>query len=103
MKSPRLLAALAFLTLVSAARAQGAPAARAAIVRYLEASGGRAAFESIHSTRTFETVAALGLKGFTETWSRDPDWRATDTVLGPLKFKEGYDGVTAWRTDPATG
>jgi hypothetical protein len=104
MKLSRMLACLTIAcSCASTARAEITPAARAVVDRYLEATGGRAAFESTHSLHTLATISALGLKGTSHTWTRDPNWRATETELGPLKFREGYDGETAWRTDPSTG
>lgn len=85
------------------ARAEITPEARAAVDRYLAATGGRAALDSIRSTHVKAKISALGLVGTTESWTRLPDRRATETLLGPFKILDGYDGRVAWRTDPASG
>jgi hypothetical protein len=84
-------------------RADITPEARVALDRYLAATGGREAAESIRSTHVKAKIKALGLEGTTESWTRLPDHHATETQLGPFKILEGYDGHVAWRTDPSSG
>jgi hypothetical protein len=85
------------------ARSAITPEAKPVVERYLAATGGRAAFESIRSTTIKATAAALGFEGVTWQWSVAPDHHGTYTKLGPLEFTEGYDGKVAWRTDPTSG
>ena len=96
-----LLALTALLSAPAAPRAEIAPEARAVVERYLEATGGRAAWEAQRSQRVVATISAFGLKGTARTWSASPDRRASEVVLGPFRLLDGYDGVTAWRTDPS--
>src|SRR5437867_11635127 len=84
-------------------RAEITPEASRVLDRYLEATGGRAALAAIQSTHLKAKVSALGLAGTTEVWTRLPDRRATETVLGPFRILEGFDGTVAWRTDPGSG
>lgn len=74
--------------------------ARRLVDRYLEATGGRAAFESIRTMRVHATVNAFGLQGATTAYQQRPDRRASDTRLGPFHIPEGFDGERGWRVDP---
>ena len=104
MKLTRLTPLLAALVACApAARAEVAPAARPVLERYLAAVGGRAAVDSVHALHLKASIAAFGLTGSTETWLRDPNLRASATVIGPLEVLEGDDGTTAWHTDPSSG
>jgi hypothetical protein len=104
MKSIRS-AALALLALASLA----APVARAAITpeakviadRYIEASGGRAAWERTRSTHFTGTVSVFGLKGRMESWRQAPDRRASEMAIGPFQLKDWTSGDKAWRVDPS--
>ncbi len=93
-----LCAALALR--VPAAAADITPEARKVVEHYLEAIGGRAAFEAVHSVHGTGKVSAFGFTGSIDTWTARPDKRASRMDIGPLKIQEGYDGSTAWRTDP---
>jgi Aspartyl protease/PDZ domain len=97
-----ILAVLAGLasSFVAVARAEITPEAKGVVEHYLEATGGRAQFESIHSVHGKGTVQAFGFSGEIETWTRVPGQRATRMEIGPLKLLQGNDGEKAWRTDP---
>src|SRR5262249_32439550 len=84
------------------------PAARpsdaAGVVRrYLEATGGAAAFAAESTSYTHAKLSAFGFEGAFSSWSARPARRYSLTELGPFKLSEGVDGITAWRTDPTTG
>lgn len=97
-----LLFALAAIGLAPPApRAEIVPEARAVVERYVEATGGRAAWEAQRSQRVVATIEAFGLKGTARTWTAGPDHRASEVSLGPFRLLDGFDGVTAWRTDPS--
>lgn len=98
------LAALAVATIAGsapAARAEIAPKARPVIEGFIEAVGGRAAVDSIRSTRSKEKIHAFSLSGETVSFTRAPDHRASVTTLGPIRVLDGYDGTTGWRVDPS--
>lgn len=102
-RSAGILLAILVTSSAPSARAEITPEARAAVEKYVTASGGRALSESIRSTHLKARVSALGLVGTTEAWTKLPNHHATETLLGPFKISDGYDGAVAWRTDPATG
>src|SRR5262249_43251861 len=84
------------------------PAARpsdaAGVVRrYLEATGGAAAFAAESTSYTHAKLSAFGVEGPVSSWSARPARRYSRTELGPFKLSEGVNGTTAWRTDPTTG
>jgi hypothetical protein len=69
--------------------------------RFLAALGGRAALDAEHTTHSIGKVSAFGLSGTTEEWTARPDRSASVAKLGPFTLLEGFDGTTAWRTDPS--
>jgi hypothetical protein len=81
------------------ARAEITPEARAIVDRYVEATGGRTALDTVRTTRTIARIQALAMEGTTATYSRRPNQRASQTKLGPFEIPDGFDGVTGWRTD----
>lgn len=82
-----------------AARAQVAPEARPVIERWIEATGGRAAFDAEHALYVRGTLEGFGLKGVIESWNQRPDRSAGITAIGPFVLREGFDGTRAWRVD----
>ena len=94
-----LLAALAIAP--PPAGAAITPGARRVVERYLEAIGGRALQDSIRTLRVGGAVTAFGLHGRATIWHARPDRGASEIELGPFKLAEGFDGTTAWRTDPS--
>jgi hypothetical protein len=94
------LAVLLLPAALTAARAEITPDARQALDRYFQATGGRAAFDAIRSVHIAYRITALGLAGASESWTRTPDRRATETRLGPFTIQDGFDGKVAWRTVP---
>jgi hypothetical protein len=73
------------------------------VKRYLEASGGAAAFAAESTSYAHARIEAFGFTGSFEAWTARPLRRYAVTELGPFKLREGVEGVTAWRTDPTTG
>ncbi|HTK32292.1 MAG TPA: aspartyl protease family protein [Candidatus Saccharimonadaceae bacterium] len=97
----RTLAALVvLLAFAPPARATITPAAQATLDRYVAAMGGRARVTAVTSTHIKASMSAFGFKGQLETWSQSPDKNGGLTALGPFNLKVGFDGTTAWRTDP---
>ncbi len=106
----RALRALRALVLVLAAslaaahaHAEITPEAAKVVDRVVQTLGGRAAVDAIRSTHAKASATAFGLTGTTDLWARAPQRRATRTVLGPFTILEGFDGTSAWRTDPGSG
>lgn len=100
---PSALAALAALALLAApaARAAITPEARAVLDRYVEASGGREAWERTRTSRLVGTISVFGLQGRIESWRRAPDRRANTVAIGPFQLKDWTSGDRAWRVDPS--
>src|ERR1044072_9739501 len=76
------------------------------IEKSINATGGRAAMEKITSRVTKGTieVAAMGLKGSTEAYTKAPNKTLSLTTIGGgWPFKQGYDGKNAWGEDPGQG
>ena len=69
------------------------------IERYLAATGGREARERESVVRTRGRLESSDMTGTYETWTLAPDRWMREVRLGPLRFREGFDGTTAWRTD----
>jgi hypothetical protein len=79
------------------------PEGAAVLRRYLEATGGAAAFAAESTAYAHARVDAFGFTGSFSAWTARPLRRYAVTELGPFKLREGVDGATAWRTDPTTG
>jgi len=84
---------------VPAARAEVAPEAQAVIERWVEATGGRAAYDADRALYLRASIDAFGLKGVLESWNQRPDRSAGATAIGPFQLREGFDGTVAWRVD----
>jgi hypothetical protein len=100
---PTLAVLCATGAFASAGRAAAPADAAAVIQRYLEATGGAAAFAAESTAYSHARVSAFGFDGSFAAWTARPMKRYAVTELGPFKLREGVDGVTAWRTDPTTG
>lgn len=101
----RALAAASFLQLalpLANARAESTPEAARVVARYLEATGGAAAFAAESTFYTHARLEAFGFTGVLESWSGRGDRHASRTELGPFKLSEGGRDGRAWRTDPTT-
>ncbi len=97
--------ALSFAAALVPVRSRAAitPEADAVVHRYLEASGGAAAFAAESTGYTHARIEAFGFAGTSASWGARPARAYSHTELGPFKLSEGVDGATAWRTDPTTG
>jgi len=101
----RALVAAPFLLLahpLANASAQVAPDAARVVSRYLEATGGAAAFAAESTLYTRARLAAFGFTGSLESWSGAGSRHHSRTELGPFKLSEGGRDGRAWRTDPTT-
>ena len=100
--SPLLLGAsvaLAFLSPV-VARATITPEAQAVIDRFVQSSGGRAAFEKTRFRHFTGSLSAYGLKGSIEGWREAPGKQANVVTLGPFTIRDWTNDKSAARTDP---
>lgn len=86
--------------------AAAAPTADDILEKYVQALGGRAAFEKINSRVTKGSYEIVGtpVKGEQEVYSKAPNMATTTTTLPGLGvIKDGYDGQAGWAQDPAEG
>src|SRR5258708_33451580 len=83
------------------AHASISPAAAAVVKRYLEVTGGAAAFAAESTTYTHAHVSGFGFSGTYESWSARPYRHLSKMALGPFTLSESSIGGTAWRPDPA--
>jgi predicted aspartyl protease len=86
-----------------AAHAAITPEAAKVVARYLEVTGGAAAFAAESTSYTHAKVLGFGFTGTYESWAARPSRQYSRTALGPFELAEGDDGQTPWRTDPTTG
>ena len=82
------------------------PSAKDIIAKYVEATGGSAAFKSISSMRAKGVFAITGqqMSGELEMMAARPNkllTRISITGIGPVE--EGYDGKVGWSIDPFRG
>jgi hypothetical protein len=83
----------------STSRAEIPPPAEAIVKHYVEATGGSALLEAERTVHYKGHIESMGLTGRWEMWTAAPDRWMLRMTLGSLKFREGFDGTTAWRTD----
>jgi hypothetical protein len=65
----------------------------------IDATGGLAARDSEQVVHYHGRIAAMGLEGSWDLWYAPPDRWQRRIELGPIRFREGWDGKVAWRTD----
>ncbi len=108
--SGRLLSPLAMatitLTLYQVSAAQEVPRAEAILDKFVEATGGKAAYEKIKtriSSGTMEVVAA-GVKGKMTITQKAPDQGVMKLEMPQLgSTQQGASGSMAWEVNPVTG
>ena len=99
---------LALLAIAAPTRAQDAdlPKAEEVLAKYIEATGGEAAYKALRTrkiTGTIEFVGA-GISGDLEIWQQAPDKMKTVLNLENVgTVEQGTDGQTAWERNPITG
>ena len=87
------------LACASSARAELLPGAAEIVDRYVAATGGAEALAGDHVVRLEGHVESVGLSGTWELIYASPDRWVRRFRLGPLHFREGFDGRVAWQTD----
>jgi outer membrane lipoprotein-sorting protein len=97
-----LLAAIASPCLAAA----DLPKAETILDKYIEATGGKAAYQKLHSqieSGIFE-MSAAGIKGAVTSYRAEPDLAYTEIVLeGIGKITDGSDGKVAWANSAMQG
>ena len=100
LTAPAAVAAIVALALITPApRAEILEDAVPIVRRYVDATGGP---ERLAAERTLHfkgRIEAIGLTGRWELWTAAPDRWTRRFTLGSMRFREGFDGTVAWRTD----
>lgn len=89
-----------------AAPAYDGPSAEVIMEKYIEATGGRAAYEKLTNRITVGTldIPMQGLKGQTTMTQAAPNKLAMTMDLGPIgNQRQGFDGNVAWSVDTMSG
>jgi hypothetical protein len=98
-------AALAF-SLALAHAADDLPKAETILDKYVEVTGGKAAYQKLHTEITKGTMemTAMGLKGTVTSYRAEPDKSYTEIELGAVgKMREGSDGKVFWSLSSMMG
>ena len=103
---PVAVAACCLTNIVAVAQSDDLPKAETILDRYIEVTGGRAAYEKLKnrvSKGTFD-IAAAGIKGTIMLYQAAPDKLYSITELpGMGTVKEGSNGTVAWEQNPMMG
>ena len=82
------------------------PKAETILDKYVEVTGGKAAYQKLHSQMETGTMefSAMGLKGSLTSYRSEPDLVYTEIVLEGLgKIQDGSDGKVAWANSAMQG
>jgi hypothetical protein len=73
--------------------------------RYMEASGGRAAWEKLNTrvSKGTVTVRAMNVSGPLEIDEKAPDKLLVTVTISGSVFLQGFDGTVGWSEDPQNG
>lgn len=73
--------------------------------RYLDATGGRDAWGRVHSrvSKGVVEIPDMHMAGTAELFEKAPDRALVKMVVSGVTFLEGFDGTTAWSSDPKDG
>lgn len=73
--------------------------------RYLDATGGRQAWGRVHSrvSKGVVEIPDMHMTGTAELLEKAPDRALVKMVVSGATFLEGFDGTTAWSSDPKDG
>lgn len=99
---------ISFALAVAGALASAAdlPRGDALLDKYIEVTGGKAAYAKIHSDKTTGTMEfkAMGLKGKVTSYAAEPDKKYSEVVLeGMGKMQEGVSDGVAWSLSSMQG
>jgi hypothetical protein len=94
------------LSLSLARAADDLPKADTILDKYIEATGGKAAYEKHHTEVAKGTfsMAAMGIKGDVVSYRAEPNKNLTEIDLGSMgKMRDGSDGAVYWTSFAMTG
>jgi hypothetical protein len=94
------------LSLTLARAADDLPKAETILDKYVEATGGKAAYEKHHTeiAKGSLSMAAMGLKGDLTTYRAEPDKSLSEIDLGGMgKMRDGSDGTVFWSLSSMAG
>ena len=100
------MALMCLLALPAAARAQALPSGKEVLDRYIDVTGGRAAYEKVKSrvTKTTLELPAQNIKGDMTMYQQAPNKGYIETVIPSVgKVEQGYDGAIAWEKSAMMG
>jgi hypothetical protein len=107
-----ILAAGSFAQTSAPAQSNGSPAATTALPsvdkilnKYLEASGGRVAWQKLNSreSKGVVDVPAMNTSGTVEVYEKAPSKVVVTITIAGAVFTQGYDGKVGWSNDPKNG
>jgi zinc protease len=88
------------------AQAADLPKGEALLDKYIDVTGGKAAYAKVHSDKTVGTMEfkAMGLKGKVTSYAAEPDKKYSEVVLeGMGKMQEGAADGVAWSLSSMQG
>jgi hypothetical protein len=88
----------------SALRADDLPKAETVLDKFIEVTGGKAAYQKVHSEIESGTMAISGITATHTTFKAEPDKVYTEIVIqGVGKIEEGSNGKVAWSNSAIQG
>ena len=81
------------------------PSADQILNRYVEATGGRAAWQKLTSRVSRGTIDApsMNMSGTIEVYEKAPNRVLVVVVMAGAQFRQGFDGAAGWSDDPQNG
>ncbi len=81
------------------------PSADQILNRYVEAAGGRAAWQKLTSRVSRGTINApsMNMSGTIEVYEKAPNRVLVVVVMAGAQFRQGFDGAAGWSDDPQNG
>src|SRR5438270_2865659 len=80
------------------------PKAETILDKYIEVSGGKAAYQKIHSEISSGSMQIAGMKATATIYRAEPDKNYTEIELtGIGKIQQGSDGKVAWSNSAMQG
>ena len=80
------------------------PKAETLLDKYIEATGGKAAYEKHHSEISKSTMEAMGMKGGLTSYLQEPDKSYSEIDLAGMgKMRDGTDGKVYWSLSSMMG
>jgi outer membrane lipoprotein-sorting protein len=95
---------VAAMTFAVACAAADLPKAETILDKYVEVTGGKAAYQKVHSEIESGTMTISGITGTHTTFKAEPDKVYTEIVIqGVGKIQEGSNGKVAWSNSAMQG